>query len=290
MREETNQLGTAVPANASVLSLASGRSLGSIQANAILQVDWELFFVTSVNGASTINVIPGHYGSVSMPHAANALITVNPRFPAVDVVRAINQDIDELSTPGNGLFQALEVTVTFNPVLVGYDLTDVVTGQSVHPANFMGLLAVRGRDLGPEQRWPMIPLRKIKVERNADPFVFKSGMSIKLYEAAYPGQPVRISYKAPYLTPLVNPSDDVLNVTGLHTQAHDIPVLGAICRLMETREIKRTFVEDQPQPRIATEVPVGASLTGMKQVWQHRQQRINDERQRLEMQLAMQSR
>ena len=279
-----------MPPNAAVLSLAPGRAVGSIQANAVLQVDWECYFVTSVNGPSNINVIPGYFGSTSTAHSANALITVNPRFPAVDIVRAINQDIDELSTPGNGLFQALEVTVIFNPVLVGYDMTDAVTGVRVHPANFQGLLAVRGRDLGPEQKWPMIPLRKIKIERNADVAVFPSGLSIKLYEPAYPGQPVRGQYKAPYTTPLANPTDDVLSVTGLHTEAHDIPVLGAMCRMMEVREFKRTFVEDQPQPRIATEVPVGASLTAMKQVWQHRQQRINDERQRLEQQWAVQYR
>ena len=290
MREETSQLGTGVPPNATSLGLAAGRGLGSIQPSAILQVDWELYFVVSTNGASNINVIPAYYGSQSQPHAANALITVNPRFPAVDIIRAVNQDIDELSTPGNGLFRAQEVTIIFNPVLVGYDLTDAVTGISVKPANFQGLLAVRGRDLGPEQRWPMIPLRKVKVERNADPLVFPSGLSLKMYEPAYPGQPVRISYRAPYATPLVNPTDDVFAVTGLHTEAHDIPVLGAMCRLMEVREFKRTFVEDQPQPRIATEVPVGASLTAMKQVWQHRQQRINDERQRLEQQWAVQYR
>jgi hypothetical protein len=290
MREETNQLGAALPANATNLALAPGRALGSIQPGAIVQVDWELFYVVSTNGASQVNVLPGYFGSTTAAHNAGALVTVNPRFPAVDVVRAINQDIDELTTPSNGLFNALEVTLTYNPVLVGYDLTDVNTDLPVTTGNIIGVLAVRVQEFGPQQLWPMIPLRKVKLERNADPTVFPSGMSLKMYAPGYAGQPIRVSYKAPYTTPLVNPTDDVQAVTGLHPQAHDIPVLGAACRLMEFREFKRSFSEEQPQPRTATEVPVGSSLEAMKQVYAHRQDRIDAERQRLERAWAVQHR
>jgi hypothetical protein len=289
MREETNILGASVPPNASELSLAAGQQLGSIQTASILQVDWELYFVFGTPTASAIPVLPGYYGSTSTSHAANAVITVNPRFPAVDIVRAINQDIDELSTPANGLFYAQELTLIFNPVLVGYDMTDAVTGLPV-PTSLIDLLSVRCREFGPEQRWPMIPLSKVKMDREADPSLFPSGISLKLYQPGYPGQPVRVVYKAPYTTPLVNPTDDVLAVTGLHTQAHDIPVLGASCRLMEFREFKRSFTENQPQPRIATEVPVGSALTAMKQVYAHRQARIDAERQRLEAMWSVQYR
>lgn len=290
MREETKQLGVALPANATTMALAPGQQLGSIQPGAILQVDWELFYVVSATSADAVTMMPGYFGSTSTTHAGGALVTVNPRFPAVDVIRAINQDIDELSTPSNGLFNALEVTLTYNPVLVGYDLTDVVTLEPVGTDQIIDVLAVRVQEFGPEQRWPMVPLRKVKLERNADPNVFPSGMSFKMYTPGYAGQPIRVSYKAPYTTPLVNPTDDVQAVTGLHPQAHDIPVLGAACRMMEFREFKRSFVEEQPQPRTATEVPVGSSLEAMKQVYAHRQDRIDAERQRLERAWAVQNR
>jgi hypothetical protein len=290
MREETNQLGLAVPANAGQLSLATGRQLGSIQANVILQVDWELYLVTDVVGTNSVMVIPGWYGSEPTSHAAGALITVNPRFPAVDVVRAINQDIDDLSSPSNGLFNALEVTLTYNPVLVGYDMTDVNTGVAVDSKNCMSLLAVRAQEFGPEQRFPLIPLRKVKLERNADPYHFPSGMSLKLYQAAYPGQQVRVSYKAPYTTPLVNPTDDVEGVTGLHPEAQDIPVMGAAIRMMEWRDFKRSFSEDQPQTRTATEVPMGSSQEAIKSMLADRQRRVDAERQRLQASWATQLR
>ena len=156
MREETNQLGgeRAAP-TPSCCPWPRAATVGSIQANSVLQVDWECFFVTSAAGPPTSTSSPATSARCRPAHSANALITVNPRFPAVDIVRAINQDIDDLSTPTNGLFQALEVTLIYNPVLVGYDMTDAVTGRyACSPSQFMDLLAVRGQDLGPERAGP----------------------------------------------------------------------------------------------------------------------------------------
>jgi hypothetical protein len=290
MREETNQLGTSIPANASSIALGPGRQLGSIQANSILQIDWELFFVLGTNSTSSIAVVPGYYGSQSVPHTAGALINVNPRFPAVDIIRAINQDLYDLSSPTNGLFQPKELTLIFNPVVVGYDATDALTGVQAISEQWIDILEVRCQEFGPERRWPMIPRSKVRLERNANPVLFPSGMSVKVYYPAYPGQQIRISYKARYDGPLQNPNDDVEKVTGLHADAHDIPPLGAMCRLMEVRDIKRSFTEDQPQPRTATEVPVGAALTSMRQVLAHRQQRIDAERIALQASWAVQKR
>ena len=290
MREETNQLGVSIPENASSISLGPGRQLGSIQANSLLQIDWELFFVLGAQSASSIAVIPGYYGSTSTGHAAGALINVNPRFPAVDIVRAINQDISDLSAPTNGLYQPKELTLIYNPVMVGYDMTDALTGVAATDEQFIDFLAISCQEFGPERRWPMIPRSKVRLERNANKVVFPSGLSVKIYYSAYPGQQIRISYKARFDGPLVNPTDDVEGVTGLHKDAHDIPPLGAMCRLMEVREFKRTFTEDQPQPRTATEVPVGASLTAMRQVLAHRQERIDAERIALQAAWAVQKR
>lgn len=292
MREETDQLGASVGVGATSLSLATGNSLGSIQPGTILQVDWELYYVVSAPTPGAITVVPGYYDSTSTAHSAGALIIVNPRFPAVDIVEAINQDLDDLSSPQNGLFQVFEITLTYNPVIVGYDMTDVNTGVPVQPENLIDLLQVRVHEYGPAEIWPTIPLHAVKFDRTADTSVFPSGMSLKLLRPGYPGMPIRVAYKAPYnisvvngvqtYVPLTNPTDNVQSVSGLHPQAFDILPMGAACRLMETREFKRSFTEAQPQPRISTEVPVGASLEAMKQVMLHRQQRIQAERARLE--------
>jgi hypothetical protein len=288
MREETKVLGQSVPANAGFLSLASGQQLGSIQPNTILQVDWELYLVTDVTSPNGVTVMPGWFGSQSISHGFGALITVNPRFPVTSIVRAINEDIDDLSSPTSGLFNAQEVTLIYNPTLVGYDMTDIFTKIPV-TKDIMRVLLVATQEFGPARQWPVIPLRKIRLERNADTFIFPSGLSLKLYKAGYPGQQVRVSYSCPYTTPLVNPTDDLTAVTGLSDMARDIPVMGAAIRMMEWRDFKRSFSEDQPQTRTATEIPVGSSLQVIKTMQVHRQQRIDAERLRLQTSWAIQN-
>src|SRR5215472_16962487 len=110
LREETNQLGAALTdTTTATISLASGQTLGSIQSGSIIQIDWELMFVIGSPSPQAIPVIRGYLGSVATTHAINALINVNPRFPAKAIVDAINQDIDDYSSPSNGLFQMLEL-------------------------------------------------------------------------------------------------------------------------------------------------------------------------------------
>src|SRR5581483_10778181 len=122
----------------------------------------------------------------------------------------------------------------------------------------------------------------------ADPSIFPNGLALELYRPGFPGRPLRVQYKAPYTTPLVNAADDVQTVTGLHPQAHDIPTLGAIMRLVQWRELKRSFSEAQGEPRRAQEVPVGGAETSIKMITQHRTDRIAAERSRLDMQYRRQ--
>lgn len=281
LREETDQLGGNILAGATSLGLAVGNTIGSIAPGAILQIDYELFFVTSVASTSSITVVPGYYGSTQANHSSGANVVVNPHFPAVDIIAGINEDLDDLSSEVNGLFQPSEVTLTYNPVFDGYDMTDVNTSVAVQSANFIDLLEVRIHDYGPAQRWPRIPLSQIEIQRQADTTVFPSGLALVLKtRQAYPGRPVRVQYKAPY-NHLVNASDTFATTAGLHPQANDIPTLGAAYRLMAFREFKRSYTEIQSEPRRAQEVPVGSSLTAVKLVAQQRTDRIAAERARL---------
>lgn len=281
LQEETVTLGSGVAANATSLSLAAGETLGSIAVGVTVQVDYELFLVTGTPSASNIPVLSGYLGSTSTSHATGAIVTVRPRFPAVDLVKAINEDADDLSSPANGLFRPQVVVLTFNPVIIGYDFTDTGTGLPVDPNNVIDLIEVRVHEYGPYQQWPPVPLSQVKVQRQADTTIFPSGLALEFKGVGYPGRPIRVQYKAPFGTPLVNSSDDVEGVLGLHPQAHDILTLGAVYRLMQFREIKRSFTETEAEPRRAQEVPVGASLTAMKGIMQHRTDRIAAERTRL---------
>lgn len=285
LKEETDVLGADVPAHATNLTLGSGSTIGSVRAGAVIQIDYEQFYVLSnPSTIGSINVQPGYYGSTTAPHKQGAIVTVDPRFPKSDLIDAINEDLDDLSSPANGLFQMKEVTLTYNPAIMGYDLT------GVSPNQLLEVWEVRNQDYGPAQAWPLVPPHMYKVERNADPGLFPSGLSIKFYKPLNPGRPIRVQYKAPYASVLANPGDDVGIITGLHDQAHDIPPLGAAVRLVEYREVKRSFSEAQSEPRRSEEVPVGASLTALKGIEARRQLRIEAERARLEKQFPRQLR
>lgn len=285
MREETNTLASGVGPGATALAING--SLGSIAPAAIVQVDYELFNVQSSASPQSIGVVPGYLDSSTAAHAEGAVVTVNPRFPAVDIIKAANETLDQLSAPTNGLYQAQTVTVTYNPVLVGYDLTDANTGVPVDPADFIDLIEVRVHEYGPFNKWPVVPLSQLQIVRNADTGSFPSGIGLIFMGGGYPGRPIRVVYKAPYNSTLANPADDVQAVSGLHAQAHDILTLGAALRLMGFREFKRSFTESQSEPRKAQEVPVGSSLTAVKLVMQLFESRVDDERARLDRQYRM---
>jgi hypothetical protein len=118
-----------------------------------------------------------------------------------------------------------------------------------------------------------------------------------------------LTYSAPFI-PLVNLTDDVtmtpinnldgddapynfggqvplgtdgtpLKFPNLPTTAIDIPVLGAQIALMASREIKRNFIESQPDARKAADVPAGAVMDSVRALQMQRQARIDAEAGRL---------
>lgn len=282
LREETDTLGVGLTSTAASLSLTAGQSLGSIQPEAVLQIDYELMFVTNAPSPAGIQVLRGYAGSVPASHTAGALIVVNPRFPVVDIIRCFNEELDDLSAPPNGLYQVNEITLSYNPVIAGYDATDSVTGAPLDPTTYLDTIEVRAHEYGPAQRWPHTPLPQVQILRNADSTQFPSGTAFRFDGVGYAGRPIRILYKSTYNSNLVFGTDDILGVSGLHTQAHDILTLGAAYRLMQWRELKRSFTETQSEPRRAQEVPVGSSLTAVKGIMQMRSDRIAAERARLD--------
>jgi hypothetical protein len=274
-RQEETLLAADMTAAQPSLTMMAGIAMQSVEAGVFVQVDYELMAVLARTDAVTLTVRRGILNSTPAAHTAGTPLIANPRFPAVDIVKAINEDLDDLSGPANGLYQMKVVTFVYNPAITGYDLPGLTSEDVIE------VRECRTWDYGSQQAWPLIPPTDWKLERQAAYSVFPSGVSIKIYGHAYPGRPIRVQYKAPYTTPLTWPNDDVVDVTGLHSQAHDIPVLGAAVRLMMFREFKRTFTEAQGEPRRAAEVPVGASLTGLRGVQQLRADRIANERERL---------
>lgn len=255
-----------------------GAYTGAIIDGTVLSVDLEEFYVSGVSGSGdlTLTVIPGFNGSTEADHAASAQAIINDRFPRFDVLQAINDDLLDLSSPDNRLGQILFTDQTFNPTYQGYDLgSDFDAVTSV-------VLEVSYQIAPPVRTYPLIRRGKYAVRRNMNqPSVFPSGNALIIYESGYPGLPVHIQFLAPF-NPLVNLDDDLTTVAGLPSTMHDLPALGAEILLIQPREVKRNFIESQPDPRKAPEVPPGATMQSLNQIMAQRQRRIDAEAGRIE--------
>jgi hypothetical protein len=265
-REPMNKLATAVTADAETLTFTYDST--QIQQGAFVQVGLELMYVWQVEPSSkTATVARAQQGSAAAPHAAGAIVTVNPRFPDFAVAKAINDDLVDLSALGLYGVRTVELTATTNSS--GYDLPN---------SNILEVLAISMRHAGTPRTWT--PVTNFDLQRNADTDDFASGFALHLGEGTRAGQPIRVVYKASF-DPLVNLSDDVEAVAGLPATMHDLPPMGAAVRLVAPREIRRNFTDSQGDSRRAEEVPPGAVAASMRTVAALRTTRIESEKARL---------
>lgn len=240
------------------------------QQGAICAIDLEHIRVWSVSG-NVCTVERGVDGSIPASHLANAYVEVMPKFSPFMIQRAINEELDELASPLNGLYSVQDLEITFNPAVMGYDMTDANTQVSVTPANVLAIQEIRYKIPGPSKMLPAI--RSFDVSRNVPVADYPSGMALFLYETAFPGLPIHVRYRSRF-NHLLNLTDGAQSVALLPAEANGIVPLGAAITLMAGREIKRNFTESTPDPLQLELVTGGQVLNSYKGLMLLRQARI----------------
>lgn len=268
--EEQATLGAALDATETVVSFSlPSASPAGVVAGVTIEVGSELMYVFSVvSGAATVR--RGYRGSEAATHAIGDLVTINPKFPAYQILDAVNHELRDLSSPQHGLFQVKTVEVTFNAAQDGYDLAGVTD-------DILSIYQVTYSDPGSEASEPAIT--EFSLRRNRNTSSFASGYGLILHSDAWPGETVRVLYKTGF-TPLTD-STTALSTTGLHSEGYDLPALGAALRLMSSRPIRREFLDEQGSSRMSEEVPPGAVSASMRDLRGLRTERINAEATRL---------
>lgn len=225
---------------------------------------------TPIGATTQCTVVRGFAGSSETAHTAGDVIYCNPQFSDFRISKYINQGLDNLST--EGLFQIRDVTLNSNNTVLGYELTGTT--------KFLDVWRVKYDTTGPASEWPILRSDQYFVDNSANTTDFTSGKSLTLRNVIMGGQTIQLSYRSgfDYLTTL---SDDVLTVSGLHAEAHDLPPLYAAICLLAGREIKRSFLNRQPEPRRQEEVPPGAANQSMRPLIERYYSRINSEVKRL---------
>jgi hypothetical protein len=239
-----------------------------LRAGQVFEIDSELFYIWAANvSTQTLTVQRGFNGTTAAAHTSGALLTVAPRFPRAQVLEAINDEVLDLSSPVNGLFQVK----TFNQTYNGTDRMVNLTSAT----DVIDVLNVSVRYLTDD--YPVA--RKVKLVRDLPTDDFASSFALKFDQAVYPGR-LRVVYKAPY-TSVTTEATNLNTDCGIQESVEDIVVIGTQLRLMAPREIKRNFMESQGDTRRAEEVTSGAISNSVTVLRQLRRDRIIAEAARL---------
>lgn len=270
--EELATLGADMDASTDEITFTLPSTLpAGVVAGATLEVGTELMYVFDVATNNAVTVQRGYKGSTAASHDANDLVTINPKFPAYQILDALNHELRDLSSPQNGLFQMKTVELTFDTAKDGYDMTGVTD-------DILSVYQITFSDPGSENSEPTLPDFTLRRNRNTDSFA--SGYALILHGDAWPGETVRVQYKTGFST--LTGTSTALSTTGLHSEAYDLPVLGAAVRLMSSRPIRREFLDEQGSSRNAQEVPSGAVSASMRDLRAFRDTRLNAEVARLD--------
>ena len=267
--ENLNRLNGTISAGAATLIYEFVQ--GGIIAGATIELELELMYVWSVDTATkTATVQRGMNGTTAAGHSDDVIITVQPRFPQFGILKTLNQELYDLSSPSVGLYRIANVDLTVAQGVAGYDFS--AAGYiSTHELHYEQTTAAK--------QWKRID--DWRVIENADLTDFPSGRAMLIADSyALIGSTVKVTYKRSF-SQMSTVADDVLSVTGMPAEMHDIPPLGALVRLAVTRGVKRNFDEAQGEPRRATEVNETGMIQNVAAIMSVRGRRIAAEVSRL---------
>ena len=264
--ESRNKLASSI--NSSATSVTVTYPLEGLRAAQICEIGSELMYIWSVDsGTKTLIVERGFNGTTAASHTAGDVIIVNPRFPRAQMLEAINDEMADLSSPMNGLFQIKTVDIDYNGSDIMIDLDGVT--------NIIDLLTVSVRYMTDD--YPVA--RKVRLIRDVPTDDFPSGYALRFDQGVFPGR-LRIVYKAPYVAASTE-ATNISTTCGVQDSVLDIVALGTQIRIMAPREIKRNFTESQGDTRRNEEVPSGSIGNSIQNLQRLRRDRIQAEAARL---------
>src|SRR4051812_43122699 len=121
--EERNTLAAAYGAGSGTLVFNS--TLGGITAGIRLSIGLNTFHVISTTQASlTATVVGGQEGTTDADAPSDSLVRVAPRFTDAEILNALGDEIADLSSPLNGLFQVIYVDLAYVTNTIPYTLPD----------------------------------------------------------------------------------------------------------------------------------------------------------------------
>ena len=264
--EERNKTSAALTATST--SVPFQYDLNGIRAGGVIQIDNELMYVWEVDsGSKTATVERAWNGTTAVAHVVYSVAIVDPKFPRAQILEAINAEIDDLSSPMNGLYQIKSMELNYNGTSTMINLPTI--------DKIIDLVSVTVRYIATD--YPKITrCRLIRDLPNDD---FNSGYAIRFDEQVRAGR-IIVVYKSPF-TNVTTETQNLQNIAGFPATAEDILIMGAQIRLVSPREVKRNFTESQGDTRRSEEVPTGSVSSSINNIIRMRRDRITAEAARL---------
>lgn len=216
VQDQSTHLTQSVTDSDTTLTVANTNSVS----RGLVEIGDELIWVDDVdNIALTLSVPPygrGFRGSTSAAHSSGTRVISAPLFPRSLVKQAINESIAGVFPD---LWAVSTTTIAYTAAKTTYPL----------PAGVKDILSVTWSTTGPTKEW--LPVRRWRLDRNANTTSFANGTSLSVYDAILPGRTLQVVYTtAP--TQMTNGSDVFSTVTGLPDSTQDVIRLGAAYRMV----------------------------------------------------------
>jgi len=265
VEERNKTVGALTAASTSIVFLYD---LNGLRPGGVIQIDAELMYVwETAPGAKTATVERGYNGTTAAAHATSSVAIVDPKFPRAQILEAINAEIDDLSSPMNGLYQIKSLELDYNGT---HSMISLPTIDKI-----IDLVSVSLRYIATD--YPKI--RRCRLIRDLPNDDFSAGYGIRFDEQVRAGRMI-VVYKAPF-TNVTTEAQNLQNIAGFPTTAEDVLMMGAQIRLVSPREVKRNFTESQGDTRRAEEVPTGSVSSSINNIIRLRRDRITAEAARL---------
>lgn len=246
----------------------------------LIEIGDELLLVKKYDRSTgTVTVMAGTNGrgaegTTPAAHSANDIVTDDPMYPTTRVKEAINDTI--LGTfPDLWVFGDYE----FNKIAARYEYPVPVEVEDVYK--------VTVNTIGPSAVW--FPLSSWRFNPDASttagqvkPTPTPTGKSIQIMrDFIVPGRAIRVEYiKKP--NTMTNDSDDFATTTGYPDRYIDLITYGACWRLLPAYESARLQQQAIEATERAPLVPTGAGSNASKYYMALYQQRLAEERTRLQ--------
>lgn len=246
----------------------------------LIEIDSELILVKKYDRATgTVTILGGTSGrgvegTTAASHSINAIVTDDPMYPTSRVKEAINDTI-------NGTFPDLWV-------FADYEFPKIAARYEYPlPTDVEDVYKVTVNTIGPSAVW--FPLSSWRFNPSASttagqvkPTPTPTGKSLQIMrDFIVPGRNIRVEYiKKP--NTLTNDSDDFTTTTGYPDRYIDLITYGACWRLLPAYESARLQQQAIEATERAPLVPTGAGSNASKYYMALYQQRLAEERTRLQ--------